>query len=114
VIAGIIASSLPGTHSWRLLFVVAGLLPMLMACALLVALPESPRFLAKTKANAARLSAVLKSIGRPVNPSLSLTLDEETCAVETMAWARSPIRGAKAEILWHSGAHFSFASLPYI
>jgi len=111
MVAGIIASSLLGEHSWRVLFLVTGLLPMLLACFLLAALPESPRFLAKTKKNAAQLAAILKSIGRPVDDSLGFMLPEETLeetrAVEAMPGPRALFAGLQGRdtlALW--GAFF--------
>ncbi|HEY4355242.1 MAG TPA: MFS transporter [Acidobacteriaceae bacterium] len=69
VVAGIFATSLLTAHSWRVLFLVAGLLPLLHGCLLLFLLPESPRFLAQNPANAVRLANVLASIQRPVDVS---------------------------------------------
>jgi MFS transporter, AAHS family, 4-hydroxybenzoate transporter len=82
VIAGLIASSLLGAHSWRLLFIVAGLLPILCGFFLLIFLPESPRFLAKNSANGDQLRKILRAISRPVDDLTNLSLREETHAVE--------------------------------
>lgn len=54
VLAGILASSLLPAHSWRALFLVAGLLPLLHGCLLLAFLPESPSFLLQKSTNAVR------------------------------------------------------------
>lgn len=62
VVAGTLASLLSG-HSWRMLFVVAGALPLLYAAVMLFALPESPRYLAKDPANAQRLRLLLARMG---------------------------------------------------
>jgi AAHS family 4-hydroxybenzoate transporter-like MFS transporter len=66
VVAGTIASALLATHSWRLLFVIAGTLPLALGVALLLLLPESPRFLARKRGNTAQLNQILIRSGRPV------------------------------------------------
>lgn len=77
VVAGIIASSLLETHSWRLLFIVTGTLPLALAPTLLFLLPESPRFLARKGGNAARLERILTRIGRPISDLDRSELDAE-------------------------------------
>lgn len=45
VIAGVIASSALDGYGWRWLFVLGGVTPLVLACVLLVGMPESPTFL---------------------------------------------------------------------
>lgn len=66
VIAGAIATTTLGSHSWRLLFIIAGILPAALGVALLFLLPESPRFLARTGRDPAQLERILKRIGRSI------------------------------------------------
>jgi AAHS family 4-hydroxybenzoate transporter-like MFS transporter len=72
-----------------MLFLVAGFLPILCGCPLLMFLPESPRFLAKSATNNARLRKILKAISRPVDDFTNLSLREETHAVEAKLGLRA-------------------------
>jgi AAHS family 4-hydroxybenzoate transporter-like MFS transporter len=80
VLAGLLASSLLPAHSWRTLFLAAGLLPLLHALFLLAFLPESPRFLAQDPANAPRLKKVLASIQGPTTSSQTLIFNSKPSA----------------------------------
>jgi AAHS family 4-hydroxybenzoate transporter-like MFS transporter len=61
LIGGLIAASVLPNFGWRPLFVIGGLLPLVAAAAMLIALPESPRFLA---GKPQRLPELLKILRR--------------------------------------------------
>ncbi len=63
---GIIAAHLLPVASWRVLILIAGTLPFLLALLIWIALPESPRFLAAHPANHQRLRQQLHRFGMPV------------------------------------------------
>jgi len=81
VIAGLIASFVLASHSWRLLFITSGVLPLLFGCVLLGGLPESPRFLAKDRTKRERLRKILRDMGSPAAESVDLTFPEEALLV---------------------------------
>ncbi|MEP7222867.1 MAG: MFS transporter [Novosphingobium sp.] len=47
LLAGVVAAAILPGHGWRTMFVLAGALPLILAIALWLRLPESPRFLAE-------------------------------------------------------------------
>jgi AAHS family 4-hydroxybenzoate transporter-like MFS transporter len=57
-----LAKSLIPHFGWQALFVVGGIIPALLACVMLPALPESPRYLAGRQAGAAKLAELLNRI----------------------------------------------------
>jgi AAHS family 4-hydroxybenzoate transporter-like MFS transporter len=106
VLAGLLASSLLPAHSWRTLFLAAGLLPLLHALFLLAFLPESPRFLAQDPANASRLKKVIESIQGPTTSSHALIFSNKS-SVSASASPRALFVGGQARntfALW--GAFF--------
>ncbi|MBK1656908.1 MFS transporter [Paracraurococcus ruber] len=60
--AGLAASHIVGAFGWHGLLVLGGVLPLLLVPALLVLLPESPRYLALRDAPADRIAAVLRRV----------------------------------------------------
>jgi AAHS family 4-hydroxybenzoate transporter-like MFS transporter len=76
VLAGIIASHVLVHGSWRTLFLVGGLSPLILAALLIVLLPESPRYLARHPEKSPQLIALLHRIGIPVDSDA--TFYEET------------------------------------
>jgi AAHS family 4-hydroxybenzoate transporter-like MFS transporter len=65
---GLIAAKFMATHGWRILFWVGGIAPLVIATVLLVALPESVKYLTLHPARRDELIALLKRI----DPSLSI------------------------------------------
>ena len=59
--AGLFSSVILGPHGWRALFLTGGALPLVLAVVLMLALPESPRFLSR---RAARWGELTKLLGR--------------------------------------------------
>src|SRR5262245_47719885 len=70
-LAGLLALNLLPSAGWRWLFAVAGALPVAIALALIGALSESPRFLARHPARWSTLARTLRRIGHPVPPDSS-------------------------------------------
>ncbi len=65
-LGGVLATQLLPTLGWRSLFVVGGAAPIALALLLLLALPESPRFLTRDPGRSAELVRVLARCGRSV------------------------------------------------
>jgi AAHS family 4-hydroxybenzoate transporter-like MFS transporter len=66
VLAGLIAAHVLSAGSWRTLFWIGGLSPILLAVALTILLPESPKYMARHSNQRAKLIELLRRIGRPV------------------------------------------------
>ncbi len=87
MLGGVIASQvLPGL-GWRALYVIGGALPLAFAIVLALALPESPRFLARRQADWQRLTKLLVRMGHVVGPES--TYEER---VKVTADHRAPLR----------------------
>jgi AAHS family 4-hydroxybenzoate transporter-like MFS transporter len=71
--AGVIAAHILPFYSWRVLFFIGGGIPLLLAATLLFALPESPRFLARSPARGAELGRLMNRLGYrgPVHESIT-------------------------------------------
>jgi AAHS family 4-hydroxybenzoate transporter-like MFS transporter len=67
MLGGLLASIVLPTSGWRLLFLIAGLLPTVLAVVMYFILPESPRFLVRRPEAAQNLSNLLERMGCP-NP----------------------------------------------
>jgi MFS transporter, AAHS family, 4-hydroxybenzoate transporter len=111
VVAGTIASALLGTHSWRLLFVIAGTLPLALAVLLFIFLPESPRFLARKGGNSARLEKILRRIDRPVNGLSEKMLYGVAQPKSTMCGLRTFFAGPQSRDTFGLWAAFFFCLL---
>lgn len=71
-----LASWLIPAHGWRAAFAVGGLLPILIAGAMLRGLPESPLFLARIGQPAERIAALLARAGARFAPGSSFSAPE--------------------------------------
>jgi MFS transporter, AAHS family, 4-hydroxybenzoate transporter len=65
--AGLLAGRILPAYGWRALFLIGGAVPILVSVWLLVALPESPRFLARHAGRWGELSRLLTRMRRPVD-----------------------------------------------
>ena len=65
-LAGLVGAQVLPHFGWRGLFLVGGLLPLIIAAALLRVLPESPRFLARLPERWPQLRALLRRLGHVV------------------------------------------------
>lgn len=73
MLAGLVAAALLPAFGWRALFWAGGLLPLALGAVLLLALPESPRFLARRRARWPELVTLLGRMGRPAAPGAAFT-----------------------------------------
>lgn len=75
VLAGVIGAWVLAGTGWRGLFLITGAAPVLLGLALLVLLPESPRFLARSPARRPQLQRTMSQIGHVLAPE-SVLLEE--------------------------------------
>ncbi|MEM5399938.1 MFS transporter [Paraburkholderia unamae] len=73
MLAGIFAAQVLPVYGWRGLFFAGGVLPLVLALVLLVALPESPRFLARRPRRWPELVRLLGRMAREVAPDAVFT-----------------------------------------
>jgi AAHS family 4-hydroxybenzoate transporter-like MFS transporter len=73
MVAGLFAGQVLPVYGWRGLFVAGGVLPLVLAFALLAALPESPRFLARRPHRWPELVGLLRRMAREVSADASFT-----------------------------------------
>lgn len=83
IIPGVVTATLVPLFGWRLLVLVGGVLPILLAIALVFALPESIKFLALRPARSAQLAALL----RWLDPNLRWTPNPAAVPDERLAGA---------------------------
>lgn len=77
VLAGLLGLRLLPAFGWQTLFVLGGLVPMAAAAALVVLLPESPRYLARHPHRAAELVHLLRRMGHAVPPHSAFVDERE-------------------------------------
>ena len=66
MVAGLFARPFLPSHGWRALFLESGAVPLVLLVLLLIALPESPRFLARHPKRWPELERLLARMARPV------------------------------------------------
>ena len=66
-LAGFLGGQILPQWGWRVLFLVGGIVPLVLAAVLLKVLPESPRYLASQKLRWPELSALLRRLGHDVD-----------------------------------------------
>jgi len=67
MVAGLLASFVLPMFGWRALFLVGGVLPMGLVVVMIMALPESPRFLSRRPARWPELKVLLARMSRPLS-----------------------------------------------
>jgi len=87
MVGGVIASQVLPALGWRALYMIGGAMPLVFAVVLWLALPESPRFLARRPNERQRLTELLRRLGHAVGPE-STYEDRSKVAVDN----RAPIR----------------------
>lgn len=80
--AGFLASQLLLDHSWRLLLIIGGLMPMLYALALYGTLPESAKYLVSNEKNKAKIARIINAM----SPG---TVDDSTAILSTASIVRT-------------------------
>lgn len=78
MIAGLVAAYVLPSMGWRTLYVIGGVAPMLIAGLFLVALPESPRYLARMPERREELILLLARIGHAVSANAVFESEQET------------------------------------
>ena len=85
MVGGVLAAWILPTLGWRGLYAIGGGLPLLLAAVLLVALPESPRFLARRPARWPQLIALLKRFGHSLAPGTEFEEDRAAQSSERVS-----------------------------
>jgi AAHS family 4-hydroxybenzoate transporter-like MFS transporter len=68
-LGGICAATLIADHGWQAVFLVGGIIPLVLAAVLWLWMPESLRYLALTRRNAARLTQLVRRIAPDAIPA---------------------------------------------
>jgi AAHS family 4-hydroxybenzoate transporter-like MFS transporter len=90
-IAGELAAQVIPAYGWRMLFILGGVIPIVLALVLWKVLPESPRFLAKRRERWPELTATMRRIGHDIPPDVEYT---EAAAVTSATPAKSTSIGS--------------------
>jgi AAHS family 4-hydroxybenzoate transporter-like MFS transporter len=85
-VAAWMGQTIIGPYGWRMLFIVGGIIPVILAGLLFVILPESPRFLAVDRRRWPELRKVLRRIGHDV-PDDAVFVDPSAASVTGKAKA---------------------------
>ena len=106
MIGGLIAALVLPTFGWRALFILGGIAPLAMAVLLFVALPESPRYLARRPARFQELAALLTRFGHALPAAVTFIDKTEISDSKRLGLAAlfSPYYLRDTLILW--GAFF--------
>jgi AAHS family 4-hydroxybenzoate transporter-like MFS transporter len=102
IAAGMAAAQLMATLGWRALFVVGGVLPLLLAAALIRWLPESIRFAALIPQGQAEAKRLLREIKRDLGPDADLRIQSTDAegGKATVADLFKEQRGRMTVLLW--------------
>lgn len=116
MLAGLIGARFLPTTTWRTLFLVGGLVPLVSVAVLWPLLPESPHFLAGRRRRR-ELHAFLRRIGRPVGEEVDLSVAEGAGRASIAELFSAPLR-RDTFALWVSffscllAVYLGFAWLP--
>ncbi|HEU4693290.1 MAG TPA: MFS transporter [Vicinamibacterales bacterium] len=72
-IAGELAAQVIPAYGWRMLFILGGVIPIVLALVLWKVLPESPRYLAKRRERWPELTATMRRIGHDIPNDVEYT-----------------------------------------
>jgi AAHS family 4-hydroxybenzoate transporter-like MFS transporter len=72
-IAGELAAQVIPAYGWRMLFILGGVIPIVLALVLWKVLPESPRYLAKRRERWPELTATMRRIGHDIPHDVEYT-----------------------------------------
>jgi AAHS family 4-hydroxybenzoate transporter-like MFS transporter len=100
-IAGELAARVIPAYGWRMLFILGGVIPIVLALVLWKVLPESPRYLAKRRERWPELTKTMRRIGHDIPPDVEYT---EAAPAAVAAPAKSASIGALFSPARHSGA----------
>jgi AAHS family 4-hydroxybenzoate transporter-like MFS transporter len=83
-IAGELAAQVIPAYGWRMLFILGGVIPIVLALALWRVLPESPRYLARRRERWPELTATMRRMGHDIPSDVEYT--------EAAATAAAPVK----------------------
>ena len=69
VLSGVVSSAVIGSWGWKWVFYIGGIVPVALALALIVKLPESARFMAARKKDPRRIQNIMARIAPEVSPA---------------------------------------------
>ena len=93
-LAGELAARVIPSYGWRMLFVLGGVIPVLLAFVLWKVLPESPRYLAKQRARWPELTRTMRRMGHDLPADVEYT--------ELPAMGAAPVKSASIGSLFSS------------
>jgi AAHS family 4-hydroxybenzoate transporter-like MFS transporter len=82
-LAGFVGGLILPVYGWRMLFLVGGILPLVLAAVLLKVLPESPRYLARQRERWPELRALLGRLGHMVSADAGFVDGTEKAVTKT-------------------------------
>lgn len=110
MIGGLVAAQILPTYGWRALFFVSGLVPLFLAIALALLLPESPQYLLRHGAEPKRMAKSIRMLGENI-PADSVLIDNRNAEAGSNLLGRLFDIGIRRSTLalW---AAFFFCQLP--
>lgn len=96
MLAGFFSGYVLPLYGWRALFFIGGALPLVLGVALVAALPESPRFLARRPARWQELNRLLARMGRPMAEGVHYTDAAEQAVEQAVGRSSDPAGAATA------------------
>ena len=101
-IGGLLAAPLIPAYGWQVVFLIGGILPLVFAAVLAVALPESIRYLAVRTTNAGRIRRILQRIDPTVDfpPDVRFVIGEQRAAGLTATQLFREGRTVGTLLLW--------------
>jgi AAHS family 4-hydroxybenzoate transporter-like MFS transporter len=93
-IAGELAARVIPAYGWRMLFILGGVIPVVLALVLWKVLPESPRYLARRRERWPELTATMRRMGHDVPSDVEYTEAAISAATPAKAPATSPSIGS--------------------
>jgi AAHS family 4-hydroxybenzoate transporter-like MFS transporter len=88
-LAGELAARVIPTYGWRMLFILGGVIPIVLAAVLWKVLPESPRYLAKRRERWPELTKTMRRIGHDIPADVEYTEASPAAASATSAKSSS-------------------------
>ncbi|MBV9066484.1 MAG: MFS transporter [Methylobacteriaceae bacterium] len=99
-IGGFANSYILSHHGWQAIFWVGGVLPILVVIALMIALPESLRFLIASGTNSARIAAIARKLRPDLPATTNYVSDEEQIQGAPVRQLFAEGRAARTILLW--------------
>jgi AAHS family 4-hydroxybenzoate transporter-like MFS transporter len=100
IAAGLTAARIVEALGWNSVFIVGGVLPLLLAPAILLLLPESVRFLASKEGRQAQVSSLMRRIDPSLAADTRFVLDDHSDARMSVAALFRDGRARRTILLW--------------